>query len=340
MIIIVYLQNLINGKVILENSQSIQRKPYEILPGYASTEQSFIIATMRKMERLIAINNYKCIQFRPKTSLDRYYISIVNGNGCSSIVGQNTGVNMIRYVSLQHPGCIDEGRIMHELLHTLGFYHEQSRPDRDNYVRINYENIQKSKEHNFAKYTNDAVNTLNTIYDYGSLMHYESTAFSSNGLPTIEPLQPNIQIGQHIKMSSIDIQEVRLFYNCSTKTVTLPPIPTTTTANLYVINTRILSSLTHRNPKDARFNATGLNYYYDRYIIIVPVTGSYVFTTISMMNTCGYFYGPRPGSSNLHLIAYDYGSTSNNQFEIKMYLQATTPYTIRVTTFNQYTTGN
>ncbi|CAF0748921.1 unnamed protein product [Adineta steineri] len=204
--------------------------PYEILPGYASTQQAFIIATMQKMERLIAVNNYKCIQFRPRIASDIYYITIVNGQGCASYVGQNTGVTMARTVTLQHPGCIGEAHIMHELLHALGFYHEQSRPDRDDYVRINYANIQYGMINNFDKYTNTAVDTQNTPYDYKSVMHYEKNTFSVNGLPTIEPLVSNVSIGQRDNMSLIDIQEVRLFYNCSAIGTTLPPISTTTTS--------------------------------------------------------------------------------------------------------------
>ncbi|CAF1522299.1 unnamed protein product, partial [Adineta ricciae] len=279
--------------------------PYEILPGYASKEQAFIISTMQKMERLISVNNYKCIQFRPKTPSDIYYISIYNGIGCSSYVGQNAGVTMQRTVTLQHPGCVDEGRIMHELLHALGFYHEQSRPDRDNYVRINYANIQHGMESNFDKYSNTVVDTQNTSFNYGSVMMYERTAFSVNGLPTIEPLQPNVTIGQRDNMSTIDIEGVRLFYNCSTFTVTLPPIPTTTTANLYVINTTISSSLTKNSPKYTRFNGSEPNYNYDQYAIIVPVTGSYIFMSSSSMNTYVEFYGPRSGSLYYTLIAFD-----------------------------------
>lgn len=52
----------------------------------ASTQQSLIISTMQKMERIIAINNSKCIQFRERNSTDPYFITIANGVGCSSYV--------------------------------------------------------------------------------------------------------------------------------------------------------------------------------------------------------------------------------------------------------------
>ncbi|CAF3430867.1 unnamed protein product [Rotaria sp. Silwood1] len=86
-------------------------------------------------------------------------------------------------------------------------------------------------EHNFVKFNNSFVDTLNTSYDYASVMHYPANAFSVNNRSTIVPLQPNVTIGQRVNLSSIDILEVRILYNCPTSGVTLPPTTTTTTSN-------------------------------------------------------------------------------------------------------------
>ena len=98
-------------------------------------------------------------------------------------------------------------------MHALGFYHEQSRPDRDDHVTINFENIQSGREGNFQKSSN--VNSLGSPYDYGSILHYGAYAFSSNGQPTIDA--NGNSIGQRNGASPTDVVQLRLLYQCAKK---------------------------------------------------------------------------------------------------------------------------
>lgn len=61
---------------------------------------------------------------------------------CWSYLGARGGRQTI---SLQTPDCTGSGVTVHELMHALGFVHEQSRADRDKYVTIMWSNIWKGK---------------------------------------------------------------------------------------------------------------------------------------------------------------------------------------------------
>ncbi|MEO5711622.1 MAG: M12 family metallopeptidase [Nocardioidaceae bacterium] len=60
------------------------------------------------------------------------------------------------------------GNAIHEIGHTVGMWHEQSRQDRDAFVTIHWANIQTGLEHNFNQHVSDGDNVGN--YDYGSIM--------------------------------------------------------------------------------------------------------------------------------------------------------------------------
>ena len=83
------------------------------------------------------------------------------------------------------PVCNSVGIAEHEIGHAIGFWHEQSRPDRDSYVTILNGNIQPGQESQFMKRQANQVNSLGVGYDYGSIMHYSTHALSTGG-PTIQ----------------------------------------------------------------------------------------------------------------------------------------------------------
>ena len=69
-------------------------------------------------------------------------------------------------------GCGKMGVAVHELAHALGFWHEQSRTDRDDHVVIVQANIHPLMRRNFRKYTHELTDPLGVNYDYDSIMHY------------------------------------------------------------------------------------------------------------------------------------------------------------------------
>nr|XP_054591225.1 hatching enzyme 1.2-like [Nothobranchius furzeri] len=177
--------------------------PYYIASHFSDREKAIIV---RGLE---SFSSFSCIRFRPSRSSDRDWLSIESQNGCYSFVGRRGGKQV---VSLARQGCLYHGTVQHELLHALGFNHEQTRSDRDNHIRVLLQNVQSGMEHNFRK-----IATLNqgTPYDYNSVMQYHKYAFSKNNQPTMLPIpDPNVSFGNAKEMSRIDIQRLTKLYKC------------------------------------------------------------------------------------------------------------------------------
>lgn len=138
-------------------------------------------------------NDVSGIRVIPRT-VESDYVVFRAGSGCSSSVGRVGGSQSIRLLS--SGGC-GFGSTVHEIGHALGYYHEQSRQDRDTYVTINYANITPGREHNFNKYSLGSAFD-DGPYDYGSIMHYGGGAFSVNDQATIVPNEPQYSDWQAI----------------------------------------------------------------------------------------------------------------------------------------------
>jgi len=199
--------------------------PFEFAPNvFTDQEKSNIIEWLKEFER------NSCLTVRPRTN-EADYVQIFNDPGkCYSRLGREGGMQQIS-LGRPQPGrghCIWKSTVIHEFMHAAGFWHEQSRQDRDQYIRVAMENVRTNMRHNFnkapARWSVDIGN-----YDYQSVMQYKSTAFSMNGEKTmIRRDGKTDELGQptYGSFTKDDIYKLNKLYKCG-NTGPVTPAPTT-----------------------------------------------------------------------------------------------------------------
>lgn len=139
--------------------------------------------------------------------------------GCYSYVGVVSHWPSQK-LQLQYPGCATIGTSVHELGHALGMSHEQSRKDRDEYVKVAWSNIQPAYASNYDK-NDQSVGG----YNFGSIMHYDAFAFAIDASkPTMTEVGGHAghtanELGNRVGLSTGDVSLLELMYSETTTCV-------------------------------------------------------------------------------------------------------------------------
>ncbi|GBN80647.1 Zinc metalloproteinase nas-4 [Araneus ventricosus] len=121
-------------------------------------------------EAMTEIERGTCIKFvRRKNEKD--YIYITPFGGCWSYIGRK---GLQQTLSLTVPLCINKGTIIHEFLHALGFWHEHSRSDRDEYIEILWENVMNEGKEYAVSFLSKHLQPLT---EYECNMRYNSAHY-------------------------------------------------------------------------------------------------------------------------------------------------------------------
>ncbi|XP_064535357.1 seminal metalloprotease 1 [Drosophila montana] len=183
---------------------------YKISDDFDAAHKQAILQGIQTLEEAT------CVQFREANENDVAFLSITaDSGGCYTAVGyQGKPQQMNLEIYPIGEGCFRPGTVLHELMHALGFYHQQSSALRDDFIEVVEENIVPGKEFNFKKYSANVVTDFDMGYDYNSCLHYRPGAFSINGKDTIVPLDATAEIGQRTGLSQKDIAKINIMYKC------------------------------------------------------------------------------------------------------------------------------
>lgn len=202
--------HMTRNSVVAEETWLERVIPYVIDPTFSVTEKQIIFDAINEI--MAAVNN--CTVFVEREKQEDFLYITGQQLGCWSDVGKIGGNQTVSISRASE--CVTKGIIMHELLHSLGFWHEHNRPDRDNYIQILRHNIRIDHIGDFDINKNGK---MLVEYDYYSIMHYKTNQFSKDhfSLDTIRILKPGIdesQVGQRNYLSDKDKERIVRLYQC------------------------------------------------------------------------------------------------------------------------------
>ena len=218
--------DLING-VAIAYGDTILGRPAEgqtIIPTHGSTEaplpqywkngivpygiQPNVPNPKRIEDAIEFFNQHTSVKFVPYQGQADALIFEKGPEHCYSYLGRVGGLQPVSLADNCGPP-----EIMHELMHALGFVHEQSRTDRDQFVEVLWDNIEEKFKSQFAMVPEVMMEAYHgATFDEHSIMLYDPRIFTVKpGLPNMRSLSA-VPLEPHQSLSDQDIHRVNRLY--------------------------------------------------------------------------------------------------------------------------------
>lgn len=162
--------------------------PYRFVGGLAAPDtdderalRDTVIAAMQTWEAEVGVDFIHDPNGARPTAIRIEPIDDMNASGSSPV-----GFGHADHTVKLNLGDATLRTALHELGHTLGLWHEHTRPDRDDYIVYHEECVEVTAEsdprHNFTRHTTGAF--AHGPFDFDSVMLYSSLAFSVDDPPS------------------------------------------------------------------------------------------------------------------------------------------------------------
>ncbi len=176
--------------------------PYHIQPDVVRPE---------RVAQAVAFFDGTAVHLVPYSNEDDAIVFIDANGECKSYVGKVGGKQPVFIGADCGPR-----EIAHEIMHALGFIHEQNRTDRDEALQVHFENIDERYKDNFEKLSPEFMKVSGLgDFDFKSLMIYPAWMFAKNGRSTMEPKSQEKLIEPGSVLSALDLERLKKAYGAS-----------------------------------------------------------------------------------------------------------------------------
>ena len=179
--------------------------PTNVIPYHIQAD----LSNPERVKQALAMFEETNLRFVPFTDQKDVLVFEESSGICKSYVGKVGGKQQV-WISSE---C-SAREVAHEIMHAIGFVHEQNRNDRDDSVAVNFENIDERYKENFEKLPEDFMKISGqSSFDFESLMIYPVWMFAKNGQSTMQSKMKDRLILPSNAPSKLDIDRINRVYH-------------------------------------------------------------------------------------------------------------------------------